>query len=262
MVEKHFGSPGQLIACSNGGHVISVLCGHPARFEYRSESGRLASSVETPGSITIIPAGPAQDVLLKTSAELIHCTLEEDFTRGLIAEMERRPCVRPVFRMGLRDTSIQRILSLLLEELEAEAPSGRVYVESLAHALATRYLLLDGASGLRAESSASALPPRILNRVRERIEANLHTDVSLETLAEESGYSRAHFLRMFRTATGITPHQYILDVRLNHARECLRRKGASLIDIAASCGFASQSHMTTVFRKRLGVTPAEFRRSQ
>jgi AraC family transcriptional regulator len=81
-------------------------------------------------------------------------------------------------------------------------------------------------------------------------------------LAEESGYSRAHFLRMFRTATGITPHQYVLDVRIRHAQESLKRKGTNLIDVAALCGFSSQSHMTSVFRKRLGVTPAEFRRGQ
>jgi len=66
---------------------------------------------------------------------------------------------------------------------------------------------------------------------------------------------------MFREATGVTPHQYVLDVRLRHAQEWLRKKNSALIDIAAHCGFSSQSHMTSVFRKRLGVTPGEFRRT-
>jgi AraC family transcriptional regulator len=97
--------------------------------------------------------------------------------------------------------------------------------------------------------------------VREKIEANLDTDLSLESLAEESGYSRAHFLRMFRAATGLTPHQYVLELRLRRAQDCLRKRHARIIDIALSCGFSSQSHMTSVFRQRLEMTPAAFRRN-
>jgi len=107
----------------------------------------------------------------------------------------------------------------------------------------------------------SALPVRALNRVREKVEANLDTDLSLGSLAEETGYSRAHFLRMFRAATGVTPHQYVLGLRLIRAQDCLKRRDTSIIDIALSCGFSSQSHMTSVFRQRLETTPAEFRRN-
>lgn len=116
-----------------------------------------------------------------------------------------------------------------------------------------------GSAG-RPEARVSALPPRILNRVREKIDTNLDTDLSLESLAEESGYSRAHFLRMFREATGLTPHQYVLGLRLSRAQDYLRRKASSIIDVALSCGFSSQSHMTSVFRQRLEMTPGEFRR--
>jgi AraC family transcriptional regulator len=261
LVEKHLSCPGARVAASRDRHVISLLCGHSSRFEYRGAGGRVASYLKPPGTITIMPAGPVPEVRLLTSAELIHCALEKGFVLGVAEEMNPRPAAGPIFRPAIRDTSIQRILTLLMEELEAEAPSGRLYVDSLAHALAARYLLLDDASNVYPESCASALPPRILNRVREKIEANFHSDLSLNSLAQESGYSREHFLRMFRVATGITPHQYILDLRLGHAQEWLRRKGASLIDIAASCGFSSQSHMTSVFRKRLGTTPGEFRRN-
>lgn len=106
----------------------------------------------------------------------------------------------------------------------------------------------------------AALPHRILNRVREKIEANLDTVLSLDCLARESGYSRAHFLRMFRAATGLTPHQYVLGLRLSRAQDSLKKKDARIIDIAVSCGFSSQSHMTSVFRQRLEMTPGEFRR--
>jgi AraC family transcriptional regulator len=234
-----------------------MLYARPARFEY----GPSASHIEVAGSMTIAPKGRVPEVRLLTSAELLHCAFEEEYICRVLAEMDRKP-VRVVFRSGLRDSSLQRLLNLLFEELEGEATMGSLYADSLAYALASRYLLLDDAAIGSSESRTSALPNRILQRVRERIEAEFHRDISLDRLAEESGYSRAHFLRMFRVATGITPHQYVLDVRLTHAQEWLRRKGSNLADVAAVCGFSSQSHMTSVFRRRLGVTPAEFRRSQ
>jgi AraC family transcriptional regulator len=105
------------------------------------------------------------------------------------------------------------------------------------------------------------LPPRILRRIRDRIEAELDTELSLASLAKESGYSRAHFLRMFRAATGLTPHRYVLERRLSTAQQLLRQSKTPLADIALMCGFSSQTYMNEVFRKRLGVTPQEHRRN-
>jgi AraC family transcriptional regulator len=261
LLEKHLSSPGERRSTSINRHIIMLLRGTPARFEYRTPTGRWANFVNRPNTLTIMPAGRIPDVRLHTLAELCYCALEDSFIRGVANELDHAPKTSQSFCSGLSNDAIQRILGLLLDELESRGSLGRLYVDALAHALASRYLLLEGTSELWSESHTSALPARILNRVREKIEANLHTDLSLECLARESGYSRAHFLRMFRVATGVTPHQYILDARLRQAQACLRRKDTSLIDIAAVCGFSSQSHMTSVFRKRFQMTPAEYRRN-
>jgi AraC family transcriptional regulator len=93
------------------------------------------------------------------------------------------------------------------------------------------------------------------------MEAHLQDNLSLDQLAHESHYSRGHFLRMFRAATGMTPHQYLMKRRTERAKRMLRDdEETSLIDIAARCGFSSQSHMTRVFRKQTGVTPSAFKR--
>ena len=259
LLEKHLSAPGGRTSASSSQHVVSLFQGTPARFEYRSLSGEFVATVARPKTIMITPAGPVPDLRLHISAELIHCALEEGFIRSVVNELDCA-AVRPIFHAGIQDHSIQRILRLLLEELEAERPLGRLYVDSLAHALATRYVLLDVGTRGRSESRVAGLVPRILSRVRGKIEANLDSDLSLESLAEESGYSRAHFLRMFRAATGLTPHQYVLDLRLRRAQERLRQPGSSIIDVVVSCGFASQSHMTSIFRQHLGMTPAQFRR--
>jgi AraC family transcriptional regulator len=261
LLEEHHSDPGERASASIVQDVISMFIASPARLEYRTVHGHFVAAMNRPGTIMITPRGPAPDIRLHTPATLIHCALGEDFIRGVVEELDRSPAAGTIFRPGLQDKSFQRIMGLLVEELETDRPLGSLYVDSIAHALATRYLMFDGASGLRPESRVSALPTRILKRVQEKIEANLEADLSLEALAEESGYSRAHFLRMFRAATGLTPHQYVLGLRLNRAQECLRQKNASIIDIAVACGFSSQSHMTSVFRDRLEMTPAEFRRN-
>ncbi len=261
ILEKHTTSPGERVSASTDLHVISMLSSPCSRFDYRDPLGRSVSCVNRTGAITITPAGPAPDMRLLTPVELIHCGLEGTFLLSVSEEMDDPFSRKPVFRSGIQDEAIRGILGMLMQELEAERPFGRLYVDSLAHALATRYLLLDPRSSVTPESSVSSLPARILKRIREKIEADLEADLTLDCLAEESGYSRAHFLRMFRAATGLTPHQYVLDLRLSRAQDCLRQKNASIIDIAISCGFSSQSHMTTLFRQRLEMTPAEFRRN-
>jgi AraC family transcriptional regulator len=107
----------------------------------------------------------------------------------------------------------------------------------------------------------SPLPPAILRRVNEYMEAHLQDNLSLDQLARETHYSRGHFLRMFRAATGMTPHQYLTKCRIERAKRMLRDEDdASLIDIAACCGFSSQSHMTRLFREQTGMTPGAFKR--
>jgi len=260
LVEQHRCFPGERKSSSIDCHVISMFPGSPARLEHRNLSGDFVKSVTRPRTLMITPAGPVFEMRLNTSVEIAHCALEDGFVRSVINELDH-VAFRPKFRAGIYDNSIQRILGMLVDELEAERPSGRLYVDSLAHALATRYVLLDIDTRGRHESRVTGLVPRILSRVRGKIEANLEADLSLESLAEESGYSRAHFLRMFRAATGLTPHQYVLDLRLRRAQERLRQAGSSIIDVAVSCGFSSQSHMTSVFRRRLEMTPGEFRRN-
>jgi len=260
LVERHVTSPGERASASIDRHVITMLAGSPSRFEYRVGSGRFVAGLNRPGTIMLTPSGPMPDIRLHTSSEFVHCALEVDFIRDVIDELDNPPIPTPIFRAGIQDSSIQGLLRMLSEELEAEKRSDRLYVDSLAHALATRYLLLNFVPDTRPEC-ISALPQRLLNRVREKIEANLDTDLSLDSLAEESGYSRAHFLRMFRAATGVTPHQYVLGLRVRRAQDYLRKKDASIIDVAVSCGFSSQSHMTSVFRQRLEMTPGEFRRN-
>ena len=162
-------------------------------------------------------------------------------------------------RSGLRDHAISEILNLLLAEVESGGASGTLYAESLAHALAVRFLFLGEHLPTRSRSTA-ILPQRKLRNIQDLIETRLAADLTLQELAAEIGYSRSHFLRMFRATTGMTPHRYVLRRRVERARQLLEQVELSIAEVAFRCGFSSQAHLTLAFRNEFGITPAEYRR--
>lgn len=98
-----------------------------------------------------------------------------------------------------------------------------------------------------------------LNRVKEYVEANLQGALRLQDLATEAGYSPFYFARAFKATTGVSPHQYVLERRVERAKLLLRAQQLSLAQVAIQCGFSSQSHFSSQFRARVGVTPTAYR---
>ena len=105
------------------------------------------------------------------------------------------------------------------------------------------------------------LTPARLRRVLDHIAAHLSGDTSLQRLAELAGLSPSHFALAFRQSTGLPPHRYVLQQRVERAKELLTDPQLSLAQVGYAAGFASQAHFTTVFRKLVGITPAAYRRN-
>jgi AraC family transcriptional regulator len=94
------------------------------------------------------------------------------------------------------------------------------------------------------------------------MEAEVASDLDLSTLAAEIGYSKSHFLRMFRVGMRCSPHQWLMQLRVERVKKMLRESSDSLIDIAAASGFSSHSHLSRTFRQFVGVTPNQYRRNR
>jgi AraC family transcriptional regulator len=231
--------------------------------EYAGNGGRFVRCSKGRGAITATPIGVIPTLHTYTRSEVILCALDSNFVGSILSELDRQPRTEPIIRPKFQDSAIRRLMTLLSEEVRAGVPSGKLYSDSLAHALAIRYLLLgERPRHQKTDSTVSALPPYALKRVLDRIEHSFQSEISLATLADEAGYSRGHFLKMFRASMGMTPHRYLLKRRIDHARTLLKRPGKSIIDVAADCGFSSQAHLSQVFREHVGVTPGDYRRNQ
>jgi AraC-like DNA-binding protein len=97
-------------------------------------------------------------------------------------------------------------------------------------------------------------------RAKDILAAHLDGDLSLANLARQCGLSTAHFARAFRQSVGMPPHQWLMQHRVDHARELLLSSPMALSDIALACGFASQSHFTRALTRRVGTSPGAWRR--
>jgi len=96
-------------------------------------------------------------------------------------------------------------------------------------------------------------------RVIDHIHANTGANISLLAMAEIARVSPNHFVSLFTKATGLTPHQYVLRVRIESAKLRLKDETLSIAEVSRLTGFRTQEHFTKVFRKIVGVTPREFR---
>lgn len=99
-----------------------------------------------------------------------------------------------------------------------------------------------------------------MEQVRELLVDRVAENVRLDELARVAELSPFHLIRLFRVRYGVTPFAYQRNLRVERARDALR-SGESLAEIAASLGFADQSHLGRAFRKVMGATPGQYRQS-
>jgi AraC family transcriptional regulator len=243
-------------------HLMTLLLSPTSKCERLGPTGKYVLYPRSSGEIAIIPNGVLSNGRLLAESKYVYCAFDQMFIRSIEEERDKRSPCQPYYRAIKHDWQSKQLLMLLIAELEAGGPSGRIYGESLALALGSRFLMLSTGVLKVKLPRDSALAPGKLARIKELIESRLDGDLSLEILARESGYSRAHFARSFHATTGMTVHRYVLERRVRRAQHLLEIKGGSnsLAALAAMCGFASQSHMSGAFRRAFGVTPAEFRR--
>jgi AraC family transcriptional regulator len=260
-IEPYYGVQGGLPENASDNHILTMCSKHPSRFEIRDGLDRWASYTKQPGSLSLIPAGVRPTVRAETAFDLVVCALDSALVSGLDSELERRPEGDLRLKANFQDPAARQLMTLLIADANEGHTTERLYTEHLAQALAVRVLFFGrGTKPPSNNGRTYGLPGHLLRRVIERMRS-FDSDLSLQALANESGYSRVHFVRMFKAATGSSPHNYLLNLKVERVRELLKDRSMSLIDIALDCGFSSHSHMSRLFHKVVGVTPSAYRRS-
>lgn len=162
---------------------------------------------------------------------------------------------------GQRDPLITGIAGNLMREAMNGDAGSRLFAESLAGVMAVHLLRNYAERSLPIETDRLSTQPRAVTQAVDFIHDNYYRDLSLSDVAAAAHLSPFHLSRIFKKATGVTPHQYLLQVRVNSARALLSAGAGdrSLAEVAAAVGFADQSHFTRHFKRMLGVTPKQMR---
>ena len=161
--------------------------------------------------------------------------------------------------VGIRDVCIEDIARRLLSGLESDPAANRLYIESLTHRLSLHLLRHYSAPGIPVGKPPPKLSQRKLWHTIEFIEANLSQDLTHSQLAATVAMSPGHFAHAFRQATGLPPHRYVLNRRIEHAKTLLCHTDLPITEIAQRVGCCSHSNFTALFHKATGVAPSHYR---
>jgi len=242
-------------------HAISLsLASRPVRL-LQTREGKTYVGLYGKGDISITPAKTPFFARWDSDDHYLQIRIAARFLQRVASETininSDRLELLPEFRT--RDPQIEAIAMLLLAELKQKHIGGRLYTESLANVLAVHLLRQYSASAPRLAIYEGGLTQRQLLQILEYINEHLSQDIKLTDLAELLGMSQFHFSHLFKQSLGIAPYQYLLQQRVERAKQLLKQTNQSIIDIAFLCGFNSHSHLSKQFRQLTGMTPTAYR---
>jgi AraC family transcriptional regulator len=229
----------------------------------RRQGRRLVEGWSDPGTVNLSPAdfcasweadGSSQAIVVFLHGALLSRVILENWDSD-----PRNIEIIPQFL--IRDPVVETIMTQLAVEAVSGSPSGLLYAESgcefLAHHLIQRHSTLSKIPG----RSLGGLPGHRLKVVKNYIAENLGKPITLRELAGLACVSVRHFERAFRQSVGVPPHRYVLERRVSAARDLLlTRPDLTVAEVAQKLGFSSSSHLSAAFSRRLGCSPAMFRR--
>ncbi len=219
------------------------------------------------GAMTIMPANQTNRWRTQGPIDFAHLMLGPDLVRQImLEEFDRDPLGFSLAdTVGFRDPHLEFLFAELLSAIENQKAYGRLYADSLLVVTVVR--LLRGHSNLIGPATAPSgsgaqrggMAPWRLHRVTDYMRTHMSADVSLADLTAVAGLSRAQFFRAFRQSTGLSPHRYLTTLRLDKAKLLLSDRGITTAEVGHSVGVTSPTRLTSLFRRRFGLTPRAYR---
>jgi AraC family transcriptional regulator len=243
---------------SSGDHEIAIPLEGSFTAQLYSATGACRRAVSTVGHTSILPAGQVISASAEKEIEYLSIFLSPALFSRVADEAGLVGKVELVEACCARDPIIQQIGLALMAEGESHRPAGRLYAESLGNVLAV-HLLRHYSTSQPAQIKSGGLAAHRLRRVREFIRENFSRDLGLTEIAQVADLSPFHFARAFKHTTGQTPHQYLINARIEQAKELLSTTDLPIVQIGLSAGFKNQSHFTTIFRRLTSMTPRNYR---
>jgi AraC family transcriptional regulator len=210
--------------------------------------------------VTVIPAGSTSRWDIHQPMHVVQLYLPQKTLERIAAEAGTTAPGDLLERTGHVDSVTSRLLLSAADALDGSAALDALFRQQLTHLLATRLLATHSGSPAAIKPVMGGLSPKVLQLAIERLRSDSDADVSLAALASDAGLSRFHFCRAFKESTGLSPHAWLRQHRLEQAMNMLRDTDEQVVSIAAALGYSSQTAFAAAFRKLTGETPSDWRR--
>ena len=240
-------------------HAIFISL-NDCRGELRTASGQIRETAR-PYSVCVIPSGHSFQGRVDAESEFIALLLEPGLVELAAASENLSHGVEIVEKANQSDLLLSNVGLALLNEVDSEGLSGRLYAESLANILAVHLLRHYSEPRLEPKFLSGGLTGYKLRKATDFIEENHEHDLALAEMAGAAGISPFHFAREFKKATGLAPHQYLIKVRIERAKAWLTKSELPIVEVGLRAGFNNQSHFTRLFHKLTGLTPKAYRKA-
>jgi AraC family transcriptional regulator len=182
--------------------------------------------------------------------------LADDHGADRIVELAVRPGV------AANDPIVLHLGNCLKPAIKRHAGANDQFVGRVTTALNIHFARAYGGMHFPRPLVSGGLAPWQLRLARDTIKARLEGDLSLEQVAHECRLSVSHFAKAFARSTGISPHRWLMQRRVDVAKDLMLTTDSSLVEISLKCGFSDQSHFTRVFAEATGETPGRWRQVQ
>ena len=239
-------------------HWLNLPLGNPAQLTQKRDD-HFHESIVQKGHSIFVPAGQPsywRGEASETDETMLHIHLNPELVRQVAetSELDRIDLVNCFSKYDLR---LHQIAMMLLSELKSDGIMGQLYVESLTQVLIIHLLRHYSTSTQNIAPKHGGLTTSQLRQAIDYVQAHLDRDLSLAEIAAAISISPTYFSRLFKRATGSSPHQYVIQQRVERAKVLLKTTDLAIANVALQVGFSSQSHLTQHFKRLTGVTPKQ-----
>jgi len=256
-------SSGEANCLFEGEHTLFIsLAARPIHYLH-AQDGKTYTGLYRRGEMLITPANTPLFARWEGEENCLQIRLTDEFMREVARETVVGDCDRITLKPEFQacNPQLESISKMLLKEVQQGSLSNRLYVDSLSNILAVTLLRQHATTRPHLPTYEGGLPSRQLRQVLDYIDAHLDQEIKLTDLARLIEMSQYHFSRLFKQSLGVSPYQYLLQQRVECAKQLLKNTDRLITDVAFACGFNSHSHLSKQFKQLTGMTPKAYRSS-
>lgn len=227
----------------------------------RRFEGRWSRTTCAPGNVSLLTRSQPSHWHWDADIAVSHLYLTADFVSSVAREFTGRSVADVTLADKLRvdDPILSLGVQAIAQEATQRGAGGRLYVDAVARQIVIHLLRQYCDISLSRPSAVSALSAAELRRIEDYVDAHLDHNIGLEDLSAQVTMGVTTFARCFKSSTGVAPYEYVMQRRIDRARDLLEHSHDAIKQIAVNCGFSDQAHLTRAFKKQIGAPPAQFR---